>query len=173
MLLSYEEACFYYLLLKTGYTKEVDEWIDGIAYNNETLEDINLELVYKQSNTNELISCLYNYINEQKMDDKLICEKLRLFIKQKLDNNEITIEEAANSLCSFSLGNGDINAPYWIDFYMVSVYGEYVDSTLLEKTKYHAIVRQFVNTGNKLDSNDFWNERDKKYKAYKASKKKD
>ena len=65
MLLSYEEACFYYLLLKTGYTKEVDEWIDGIAYNNETLEDINLELVYKQSNTNELISCLYNYINDK------------------------------------------------------------------------------------------------------------
>ena len=38
MLLSYEEACFYYLLLKNGYVKEVDEWIDGIAYNNETLE---------------------------------------------------------------------------------------------------------------------------------------
>ena len=49
MLISYDDAIFYKLLLHTGFIKEVYKWIDDIAYNNETLEDClikdNLKLI--------------------------------------------------------------------------------------------------------------------------------
>lgn len=52
---------------------------------------------------NELISCLFSYIGNNKIDDKGLCDRLRLFIKEKIDKAEISYEEAANSLCGFAI----------------------------------------------------------------------
>ena len=47
MYITYEEAYFYKLLLENGFVGEVDQWIDNIAVNNDTLEGIknNLRII--------------------------------------------------------------------------------------------------------------------------------
>lgn len=67
----------------------MNQWIDSIAANNDVLEGIYLDLVCNQNNLNGLISCLHSYIGNNKIDDKALCDRLRLFIKEKLHNNEL------------------------------------------------------------------------------------
>ena len=39
MILLYEDACYYKLLLQGGFCKEVNEWIDNISTNDDVLEE--------------------------------------------------------------------------------------------------------------------------------------
>jgi multiple sugar transport system ATP-binding protein len=48
MILSYEDAFFYKLLMQVGFEKEVNEWINNIANANETLEMVKRYLVSKR-----------------------------------------------------------------------------------------------------------------------------
>lgn len=154
-MLSYEEAYFYKLILQCGFYEEVNKWIDSIAVVNDSLEGIYLDLVCNQNNMNELISCLRSYIGNNKIDDKGLCDRLRLFIKEKIDKGEISYEEAANSLCGFAIKSEKWEEEPWKDFYMISVYGDYMDGGFLDVKDYHKIVIEFVNTGILLHPDDF------------------
>ena len=127
MKLSYDDAMFYKLILQSGYQKEVNDWIDNFTTNNDLLEGIYLDLVCNQDNLNELISCLHNYVIEKDFNDKVVCDRLQSFIKDKLNKNEISYEEAANSLCGFSIHSEKWLDEIWHNFYMLSVYGDYMD----------------------------------------------
>ena len=72
---------------------DVNEWIDNIINDNEVLEGLYLDLACCFGNINKIISVLHNYLKDCKIniDNKLVCDKLRLFIKEKLDNKEITL----------------------------------------------------------------------------------
>lgn len=172
MLISYEDAYFYKILLQTGFVEEVNQWIDNIANNNEKLEDINLELVCLQGDTNKVISCLHNYIGKKIVDDEILCNRLRLFIKCKIDNEELTIEKAAESLSSFSLSSEKIYEEYWNDFYILGAYGDLVAEGLIAREKYNAIARQFIVTGNKIDTDDFWSTRANRYETFRKKERK-
>ena len=154
-MLSYEDAYFYKLILQCGFYEEVNEWIDSIAVVNDSLEGIYLDLVCNQNNLNELISCLHSYIGNNKIDDKSICDRLKLFIKEKIDKSEISYEEAANSLCGFAIKSEKWEEEPWKDFYMISVYGDYMDGGFLDVKDYHKIIIEFVNTGILLHPDDF------------------
>ena len=162
--LTYEEAYFYKLILLCGFYEEVNEWIDNITTNIDVLEGIYLDLVCNQDNLNELISCLYSYICNNKIDDKGLCDRLRLFIKEKIDKGEISYEEAANSLCGFAIKSEKWEEEPWKDFYMISVYGDYMDGGFLDVEDYHKIVSEFVNTGRLLHPEDFLEMRTSKHK---------
>ena len=62
MYITYEEAYFYKLLLENGFVEEVDQWIDNIAVNNDTLDGIKLDLVSALGDANKIISSLHNYL---------------------------------------------------------------------------------------------------------------
>lgn len=167
MLLSYEDAYFYKLILQNGFYNEINDWIDNIATNNDVLEGIYLDLVCNQNNLNELISCIHSYIGNNKIDDKGLCDRLRLFIKEKIDKGEISYEEAANSLCGFAIKSEKWEEEPWKDFYMISVYGDYMDGGFLDVKDYHKIVIEFVNTGILLHPDDYWKARTSKQKNNK------
>ena len=167
MISLYEDACYYKLLLQGGFCKEVNAWIDNIATNIDVLEGIYLDLVCNQNNLNELISCLHSYIGNNKIDDKGLCDRLRLFIKEKIDKGEISYEEAANSLCGFAIKSEKWEEEPWKDFYMISVYGDYMDGGFLDVKDYHKIVIEFVNTGILLHPDDFCKMRTSKQKNNK------
>ena len=166
-MLSYEDAYFYKLILQCGFYEEVNEWIDSIAVVNDSLEGIYLDLVCNQNNMNELISCLHSYIGDNKIDDKGLCDRLRLFIKEKIDKGEISYEEAANSLCGFAIKSEKWEEEPWKDFYMISVYGDYMDGGFFDVKDYHKIVIEFVNTGKLLHLDDYWKTRTSKQKNNK------
>ena len=92
--LSFDDARFYKVLLRSGFKEDVDKWIENFINNNTPLEGIYLDLACCYSNLNEAISCLHNYVGENPINDKEVCTRLRKFIKEKLKNNEITIEQA-------------------------------------------------------------------------------
>lgn len=163
MYITYEEAYFYKLLLENGFVGEVDQWIDNIAVNNDTLEGINLDLVSALGDSNKIISSLHNYLLDKKIDDKSVCERLRLFIKDKVDNDKISILEAANILYYFSCENEKMHEEYWHDFYTIGIYKEYFEEDFLDEAEFNSIVKQFLETGNQVDANDFWNKRNEKY----------
>lgn len=172
MIVSFEDAFFYKILLQSGFEVEVNQWIDTIANNNEKLEDINLELVCSQGDTNKVISCLHNYIGKNNIDDEILCDRLRLFVKSKIDNEELTIEKAAESLCSFSLSSEKIYEEYWNDFYILGVYGDLVAEGLISIEEYNAIARQYIETGNKINTDDFWSSRANRYDAFRKKERK-
>jgi len=174
MKLTYEDAYYYKLLLQLGFTKEVDNWILSIANNNKELEGIYLDLVcannLKENSINEVISCLHNYIGDNKINDKELCDKLRLFIKTKLDNNEIDESTSADYLSGFAIASEKIHDKYWSDLYYISVYGDYKAEGFIDETKYNKIVRDFLETGKLLDSDEFWSKRTKTKQNYNLDK---
>lgn len=156
MLISYDDAIFYKLLLHTGFIKEVYKWIDDIAYNNETLEDINLELVCNKSDINKLISLLDEYLINIKIDYNKLHERLRLFIKDRFFEKEIEIKEVVSSLYNFSLLVDKIYEERWSDFYLIGEYYYLVESENLDYDEFCKIVIEYLNTGNKINEKLFW-----------------
>lgn len=170
MNLSFDDAMFYKVLLQSGFKEDVDKWIDEFINNTELLEGIYLDLACCYSNLNETISCLHNYIGENHINDKEVCDRLRGFIKNKLENNEISIERATDALISFASDRWQ--EKYWSDFYMVSIFDEYLNAGFSEQVETFAMVREFINTGKRLDANKFWLDREKKNKVIRKKENK-
>lgn len=160
MLISYDDAIFYKLLLHTGFIQETYKWLDEIAYNNETLDDINLELVCNKSDINKLISLLDEYLINVEIDYNKLHERLRLFIKDSFYEDKLEIKQVVNSLYNFTLLLDKIYEEKWSDFYLLGEYYYLVESERLDYDEFCNIVIDYLNTGNKINEKDFW----KKYK---------
>ena len=170
MNLSFDDAMFYKVLLQSGFKEDVDKWIDEFIKNTELLEGIYLDLVCCYSDLNEAISCLHNYIGDNPINDKEVCARLREFIKEKLDNNEISMERAIDALISFVSDRW--HEKYWSDFYMVSIFDEYQSAEFADQVETFAMIREFINTGKRLDANKFWLDREKKSKEVRKKENK-
>ena len=162
MNLSFDEAMFYKVLLQSGFKEDVDKWVEEFINSAEELNGIYLDISICYYDINEFISCLQNYIGNNSINDKEVCNRLRNFIKEKLDNEEITIERAIEALISF--GSNKWQEEYWSDFYMVSFFDEYQMAGIADQVEIFAMIREFINTGKRLDNEKFWSERNKKYK---------
>ena len=170
MNLSFDDAMFYKVLLQSGFKDDVDKWIDEFINNTELLEGIYLNLACCYSDLNETISCLHNYIGENPINDKEVCIRLREFIKEKLEKNEISLERATDALISFASDRWQ--EKYWSDFYMVSIFDEYQSAGVADKVEILAMVREFINTGKRLDADKFWLNRENKSKEVRKKENK-
>lgn len=170
MNLSFDDAMFYKVLLQSGFKEDVDKLIDDFINNTELLEGIYLDLACCYSDLNETISCLHNYIGDNAINDKDVCTRLREFVKVKLENNEISIERATDALISFASDRWQ--EKYWSDFYMVSIFDEYLNAGFSEQIETYAMIREFINTGKRLDANKFWLDREKKNKIVRKKENK-
>ena len=162
MKLSFDDAMFYKLLLQSGFKEDVDKWIDDLINNNTSLEGIYLDLACCPNDLNDIISCLHNYIGDNHINNKEVCDRLRYFIKSNLDNDEITIEQAIKALAIFC--SDKIHDEFWSDFFIVGIFEDYMMRGFLDKEKFLDMVRNFINTGKRLDSDKFWKSRDKEQK---------
>ena len=156
MLLSYEDACFYKLLLQCGFKEEVLKWIDDIAYNNETLEGIYLDLVCAKDNINELISCLHNYIVDKQIDEKKLCNKLREFVKDEYKDGKLSLKEVSECLYGFAVAMERTFENDWLSF---SIIGEYYDLAvdgIINGPKFQLFVEKYLETGEDINSDLLW-----------------
>ena len=170
MNLSFDDAMFYKVLLESGFKEDVGKWIAEFINNTELLEGIYLDLACCYSDLNETISCLHIYIGDNAINDKDVCTRLREFVKVKLENNEISIERATDALISFASDRWQ--EKYWSDFYMVSIFDEYLNAGFSEQIETYAMIREFINTGKRLDANKFWLDREKKNKIVRKKENK-
>jgi len=109
-----EDLYFYNILLKNGFKKDVDIWIDEIVTNSEQLEGIILEVAWYQNNINKLIKCIDDYFLDNDINDIIVCEKLKQFILEKIYLKEISCYQAAKYLFDFSEST-DRYDDNWID----------------------------------------------------------
>ena len=96
--LTYEEAYYYKILIELGFNEEFEKYIEYLENELEVYEGFYLDLIYNQSNTSNIISLLNNFILEKKINESKVFEKVRLFLLDKLNNNEIDLEKTIESL---------------------------------------------------------------------------
>ena len=96
--LTYEEAYYYKILIELGFNEEFEKYIEYLENELEVYEGFYLDLIYNQSNTSNIISLLNNFILDKKINESKVFEKVRLFLLDKLNNNEIDLEKTIESL---------------------------------------------------------------------------
>lgn len=96
--LTYEEAYFYKILIELGFNEEFEKYIEYLENELEVYEGFYLDLIYNQSSPLNVISLLNNYILDKDIDKSLVFEKVRFFLLDKLNNNEINEKKAIELL---------------------------------------------------------------------------
>ena len=142
--LTYEEAYFYKILIELEFNEEFEKYIEYLENELEVYEGFYLDLIYNQSNTSNIISLLNNFILDKDIDKSLVFEKVRLFLLDKLNNNEIDLEKTIESLdlLSFYFLEDDC-MDEWDTFYADYELG-YLDRYNLDLLK---VVRSYLETG--------------------------
>ena len=77
MELSYLDAYYYMLLLEVGFKEDVNNWINLIAEEKNSLDGIYLDLVCNLGDNNKVISCLHNYIGEKEVEANAVGVRAR------------------------------------------------------------------------------------------------
>lgn len=151
MQLSYLDAYYYKLLLEVGFIEDVNNLITSIAENNECLEGIYLDLVCSYGNNDKVISCLYNYIADNEIDDDALATRLRLFILEKYEKGSIDLYQVANSLTGFVNLTQKWHNKTFNDFSLIGdAYGLMFDG-IMKKDKFEKKVINFLKTGEHID----------------------
>ena len=142
--LTYEEAYFHKILIELGFNEEFEKYIEYLENELEVYEGFYLDLIYNQSSPLNVISLLNNYILDKDIDKSLVFEKVRLFLLDKLNNNEIDLEKTIESLdlLSFYYLEDDC-MDEWDAFYEDYELG-YLDGYNLDLLK---VVRSYLETG--------------------------
>ena len=142
--LTYEEAYFYKILIELGFNEEFEKYIEYLENELEVYEGFYLDLIYNQSSPLNVISLLNNFILDKDIDKSLVFEKVRLFLLDKLNNNEIDLEKTIESLdlLSFYFLEDDC-MDEWDTFYADYELG-YLDRYNLDLLK---VVRSYLETG--------------------------
>ena len=142
--LTYEEAYFYKILIELEFNEEFEKYIEYLENELEVYEGFYLDLIYNQSSPLNVISLLNNFILDKDIDKSLVFEKVRLFLLDKLNNNEIDLEKTIESLdlLSFYFLEDDC-MDEWDTFYEDYELG-YLDRYNLDLLK---VVRSYLETG--------------------------
>lgn len=125
--MTYEEAYYFEILLSLGITDGYDEWLNNYLEKENPISDVVLELSFNTTDIPKSISILNNFRCDRKrvIDEKSLCEKLRLYLKKKYERKDWNEKEI--SLLMYEAANvvGDpasFNCEIWNSFYYMSDY---------------------------------------------------
>ena len=93
-----EDAFFYKYLLMLGYEENYDAWLSSCLESEDPLSDIVLELSCCSSDVKKTISLLHNYCTDQPIDEFVVCDRLRLFFKEKFYSNRMNKDEIISDM---------------------------------------------------------------------------
>lgn len=142
--LTYEEAYFHKVLIELGFNEEFEKYIDYLENELIVYEGFYLDLIYNQSSPLNVISLLNNYILDKDIDKFLVFKKVRFFLLDKLNNNEIDLEKTIESLDLLSFYFLEKNSmDEWDAFYEDHELG-YLDRYNIDLLK---VVRSYLETG--------------------------
>lgn len=166
--LNREDAYYYKILLMSGLSDGYDEWLDGYLNNEDPLSEIVLNLSLCGSDVNKTISCLHNYCANQALDEKLVCEKLRLFLKAAYHSGRFSKKEIISYMYCFANSHGDpgdFETAIWDSMYYMDYYHSLVEDGIILPEHFDSAFLSFLNNGTPLDANKLWNLPDKREKT--------
>ncbi len=102
-----EDAFYYKQLLTLGFSDGFNEWFDSFLEADKALSDIVLDLACCGSDINKTISLLHNYCLEQPFNEADVCDRLRLFLKDKYYSNSLSKREVVKIMYHLALDMWD------------------------------------------------------------------
>ena len=163
-----EDAYYYKILLMSGLYDGYDEWLDGYLNTENPLSDIVLNLSLCGSDINKTISCLHHYCGERDFDEKFVCEKLRLFLKNGYHTGRFSKEEVVSYMYRFANAHGDpgdFEIALWDSMYYMDDYHSLAKDGIISWKRFDFAFLSFLNNGTPVDSDQLWNRSARKPKS--------
>jgi len=171
-MINVEEAFYYKVLISCGIYDGYSDWLNWHLENEEPLSDIVLELSFCGSDNDKTIRHLHNYCLEYGFDEKNVCEKLRLFLKESYYSNKMSKEEVISNMYLFANNieetTFELDMNIWGDMF----YMEYYYSLALEMENFQeqldSAFLKYLNDGASIVSDSiFYSTKPKKESFYK------
>ena len=157
--LNREDAYYFKILLTSGFRDGYDEWLDGYLEAENPLSDIVLNLSLCGSDINKTISCLHNYCAEQDFDESIVCEKLRIFLKDAYNSNRLNKEETVAYMYRFAVNHCntvDFNIDSWGSMFYLDDYHSLAEEGIISWESFDFAFLSYLNEGTPLDSDLIW-----------------
>ena len=155
-----EEAYYHKILLMNDIYSEFDNWLYSYQSTEEPLSDIVIDLSWCGSDISKIISCLHDFCLGQPLNEKIVCDKLRMFLKESYNQGIYTIEEICRLMYNFVLSHGDpieLDMEIWGDmFYLDDYYLEINDGSVSKET-FESAVLAYLEDGTAVDYHSLWN----------------
>ena len=142
--------------LNDGY----DEWLGRYLESENPLSDIVLDLSLCGSDINKIVSCLHDYCGKQDFDEKQVCEKLRLFLKDAYHSGRFSKDEVISYMYRFSNSHGDpfdFEEPLWYNMYYMDYYYSLTEDGIIPRKKFDCAFLSYLNNGIPIDKKKIWN----------------
>lgn len=155
-----EEAYYFKILLMTGFSDGYDEWLNGYLEAEEPLSDIVLALSLCGSDVNKTISCLHNYCARHKLDESIVCDKLRLFLKQAYHSGRFGKEKTSSYMYRFALNHcdpGDFKMGLWGNMFYMDDYYSLAKDGIIPWESFDLAFHSYLDDGVPIDSELIWN----------------
>lgn len=155
-----EDAYYYKTLLMSGFSEEYDAWLDSYLEAEDPLSDIVLELALCGSDVSKTISCLHNYCLEQDFDARIVCSRLRLFLKEAHHTKRLSKKEIAYYMYRFSSNHGDpgdFDAELWGDMFYIDYYHSLAEDGIIPWENFDRFFYAYLDEGITIDTNAIWN----------------
>ena len=152
---SREETYYYYILLSNGLTDGYNEWLNYFLEKQNPLSDIVLNLSFCGNDINSAIPYLYSYSKEYKLNDELVCNLLREFLRKCYTENRLTKPDVCRMMYKFAVTHEDpsgYDSDAWNDMlYMDTCYSLAEDGSISMK-KFDEIFFAYLYNGTKIPS---------------------
>ena len=134
----------------SGFSDGYDEWLSAYLGTENPLSDIVLNLSLCSSDVNKTISYLHNYCLEQPLDEKFVCDKLRLFLKSGYNSNRFNKEDVITLMYRFTVNHanyGDFNAEIWSDMFYMDDYHALAKDNIISMERFVYAFESYLNQG--------------------------
>ncbi len=160
--MTYEEAYYFEILLSLGITEGYEEWLNNYLEIENPISDVVLELSFNTVDIPKSISILSNfrYNRERKIDEKAVCENLRLYLKDKYKSK--SADEKEISILMYRMANiiGDpesFNCKIWNSFYYMSDYCSLAENHNISFEQFKKAFYDYLIDGKDLNMNFYKN----------------
>ena len=145
--MTYEDACFQFLLLKHGFYEQYDNWFDTLLKEENPLSAETLRLIDCNGDYEKIAAYLGN-IAVDGYDRAAVCEKVRLFFRDEFNSGRLIGKECAHIMYKISLHDMNYNNSdeWWPMFNLDDYYG-LAETGILKMADFEQALSVYLNTG--------------------------
>ena len=157
MMMTHEEARFMEILLICGFSEGYDAWLNGYLETEDPLSRVIVGLIDCGSNTKQIVSCLHTHYADGAVDDALVCDMLRRYLKEAYDSGRMTRGECTEAMRRFARCQEDPYELPWRNMDVLADYYEMVEDEVADMARFDREVLPYLNEGIPVNSDRFWN----------------
>ncbi|MBQ8289157.1 MAG: hypothetical protein IJX76_10435 [Clostridia bacterium] len=142
-----EDALYQKLLLAAGFWELYEPWLAEFVEKEDPLSDLALDLSWCGGNHNEIVSCLHRYTIEGEVDEAVVAERLRQFVKERHEKGLLTVDGCMSAFYRFASKIELLVHPSWKYMMYLSDYYELVTEGWYPEKLWSKAIYAFLNDG--------------------------